>query len=259
MVTISVGEGEVPGAPRNFAIWQSSNGIVAFDGTNITPISDDISDRFNPRSSTAINPTYMNMSVGFYDPVYHEYHFLCVGAGSATLNEEWVFDLKRRKWWQASRPAANRLTCGFPTRDTVGNTYMYAGDNAGYVHRLENGNDMNDAGITCAFQTGDVALHKGSIMENTAIDWSVLVAMAKVSATGVIAATHYGDGITTGTSMNTVDPTKAGYRIVNVPIHTKTGHRTFHSVKFEMTTNDETVGFEPMFYGITYRTFRREA
>jgi hypothetical protein len=257
MATISFGEGEVIGIPRNFAIWQANHGIVLFDGANITRISDDIGDLFDPRSTTAINPTYLNAGVGFYDPVYHEYHFLYVGAGATQINSEMVFDVRHKKWYQVVR--ANALSCGFPVRDTLGNTYCYAGDGAGFVYRLENGNDMNGNGIAQAYQLGDIALHKGTIMENTEIDWSVLVAKAKTSATGTIAVTHYGDGLSTGTTFNPVDPTKANYRIVNVPIHTKSGQRTFHSVKFSMTTNDESVGFEPMFYGITYRVFRREA
>ncbi len=257
MDTVSLGEGEVIGVPRNFAIWQASHGIVMFDGANITNISEDIGDRFDPRSTTAINSAYLNSGYGFYDPVMHEYHFCCVGAGASAVNEEWVYDLRRKKWFQVVR--ANPLTCGFPVRDTLGNTYSYGADNTGYVFRLENGNDMNGNGITKTFQIGDVALHKGTIMENTEIDWSVLVAKAMASATGTIAVTHYGDGKTTGTTFNPVDPTNAGYRIVNVPIHTKSGKRTFHSLKFSMTTNDEPVGFEPLFYGATYRVYRREA
>ena len=257
MDTVSLGEDEVIGIPRNFAIWQASHGIVLFDGANITNISEDIGDRFDPRSSTAINSAYLNSGYGFYDPVMHEYHFCCVGAGASAINEEWVYDLRRKKWFQIVR--ANPLTCGFPVRDTLGNTYSYGADNAGYVYRLENGNDMNGNGIAQTFQIGDVALHKGTIMEDTEIGWSVLVAKAKANATGTIAVTHYGDGKSTGTTFNPVDPTKAGYRIVNVPIHTKSGKRTFHSLKFSMTTNDEPVGFEPLFYGATYRVYRREA
>ena len=257
MRTISLGEGEIIGIPRNFAIWESAQGFVVFDGANITRVSDDIGDRFDPRSTTAINPSFMNVGYGYPDPVNQEFHFFCVGAGSSTINEEWVHDYRRKKWFQVVR--ANPLTCAFPVRDTLGNTYLYGADNTGFVFRLENGNDMNGNGITQTFQIGDVALHKGTIMENTEIDWSVLVAKAKASATGTITVTHYGDGKSTGTTFNPVDPTKSGYRIVDVPIHTKSGKRTFHSLKFSMTTNDEPVGFEPLFYGATYRVYRREA
>lgn len=257
MKVISLGEGEVIGVPRNFAIWESAQGFVVFDGANITRVSDDIGDKFDPRSSTCVNSSYTNVGYGYNDPTNQEYHFFCVGAGASAINEEWVYDYRRKKWFQVVR--ANPLTCAFPVRDTLGNTYSYGADNTGFVFRLENGNAMNGNGIAQKWRFGDVALHKGSIMENTSVDWSVLVAKAKANATGTIAVTHYGDGINTGTSMNTVDPTNSGYRIVNVPIHSTTKDHTFHSFEFSQTTNDETVGVEPLFFGTTYKIWRREA
>jgi hypothetical protein len=50
----------------------------------------------------------------------------------------------------------------------------------------------------------------------------------------------------------TMSPTKTGYRVTAADIQDKLVGDPYHSLKFEMTTNDETIGFEPLAVVVTW-------
>jgi len=94
-----------------------------------------------------------------------------------------------------------------------------------------------------------------SIAIETSIRYSCLIATAKETTTSDITLTHYGDGYTTGTTW-TESPTKADYRII-YPVESRTlGANIFHSIKITTSTDDETIGFEPLFFYILYEVIR---
>ena len=80
--------------------------------------------------------------------------------------------------------------------------------------------------------------------------------MAKTSTINSISVTHYGDANTTGTSF-TFSPAKTGYEIAEPTKDHSLGSNIFHSFKVTLSTNNETVGLEPIAIGGFYRVDRK--
>jgi len=241
----------VPTLSRCVVIWQGADGIYLSDGRTPTRISDDIKDIFDVRSSTVINQSKIGDSTADWDGYNQEYHFYYASGSSTTLDKELVFSFRKKAWFEIDRTSDKRIQVSTQVKDTNGNTYNYGFIDTGYMERLEYGNDFDGQNITHTFQFGDIAPADGSIMTETSINHQALVAVAKTNTTNDITITHYGDSALSGTSF-TVSPNKSGYRLIFPVEHKGQGAHVFHSWKVETTTDNETVGFEPLYFGILY-------
>ena len=244
----------VPGQNRYVIIWQGAEGIYLFDGRTVRPIHEDIKDYFDKRKSYSINRNKIGNSVSFFDEFNQEYHWLFASGTSVTLDKEFVFDLKKMKWFEVVRTA--KLQAGCEAIDTIGNKYTYGGLGTGYVERLENGTDFDGSSIVSTFQIGDLPLENNIFVETT-FRKIKLGMVAKSITTNSVTGTHYGDTNTTGTTF-TMSPVVTGKRVAQVIKGEKFGPSIFHSLKFSMTTSDETIGFEPLYLEALYKVARME-
>lgn len=153
-------------------------------------------------------------------------------------------------------PAATdiSLRIGFPVTDTDGNSYTYGTTDLGFVKRLENGTTFDGYDIDHEFHTGDI-LVGGSIFAESFIRNMKLVGVAKTVTGNSISITHYGDSQTSSNAY-TMLPTNSGYRIFNKYVEQVFENSIFHSFKATMTTDDETIGFEPLYIGLAWQLVR---
>lgn len=240
---------------RNVVIWQGANGIYLSDGRSPILISEDIQDKFDKRLSTSINTSKIADSTAFWDSANNCYHWKWASGTSTTLNEEWVFDFKKLAWFEIERTSTKKLQLGIKTKDTNGNFYNYGFINTGYMERLEYGNAFDGQDIVHTLQFGDMALAEGSIAVETISHYSGLIAVAKTTTSSDITITHYGDGKSTGESW-TESPQKSGHRIIYPVQHQSLGSYIFHSFKMTTTTDNEIVGFEPLYFYTLYEVTR---
>jgi len=232
------------GINRNLVIWQGINGIYMSDGRAPIPIHRDIEKYFDRSDSSCIKASMVGDSVGFIDPVKQEYHWLFAsGTSTTTLNKEMVYDIHRNKWYEIDRTSSLDLQCGMYVQDTYGNTYPYGFIDTGYIERLENGSDFDGEDIVHTVQTGDFA--PLGLEYITQLDHLKLVAVAKATADTSVTATHYGDSYTTGTD-KTLSLVNTNYRLAQPYWDEKLIGDPFHSLKFTITTDDATCGFEPL-------------
>ena len=244
---------------KQVAIWQSQSGIVLYDSNSIFPISDSISNFFDQTKSESINLDKIADSYAFWDNSNgaYEYHWLFASGASTTLDKEWIFDLRRQKWYEADRSSGLRLQCGTDVKDTNGAHYNYAMEDVGFMHRLENGQDFSGTAIAYEMEFGDVPL-TGDINIESIIRFLQIVMVAKTS--GTVTVTHWGDGEDSGTTF-TISQVKADHRIT-MPMTSlgqiKFGSHVFHRLKFTISTSSETIGFEPLYIGGFLETKRRK-
>lgn len=248
MVSVPTGEEISQGIRRSFAVWQSQRGIELFEGTNLMLISEDIRDKFDPRSA---NYAATSSCSGFYDPVYDEYHWVVPGS------QEWVFSFKYKKWYQIVRGTAKYLYGGVPVMDTSGTSYTYGFDNAGYVYRLENGTDFDGVDIVHTLKTGCIALNENRVSEDTTLRMVKVVQVAKTTANSMT-VTHFGDSATTGNSIGSFVPSATGKRLCSRVLNAQSkGPHVHHEFQLELTTDDQTYGCEPI-YIIAYYDGERQ-
>jgi len=246
---------------KQIAIWQGSSGIYMFDNSAIHPVSDDISNFFDQRNSNAINLSKAHLSTGFFEVENgeHYYHWCFASGSSTTLNEEWVLDIKRQTWFEYDRGTGKALQGGVSVVDTTGNIYTYGFENGGYLQRLNNGTDFDGNAIGYEMAFGDV-LPAASINILTRLDSIRMAVVSKTTTSNSILVYHYGDTKTAatndnvaGTAFYTLSTIKTGQRLafpfkrINSPKHMT------HKLKFTMSTDDETVGFEPLYIGGFYK------
>lgn len=259
IVSASIGY-EIKGSlNRHVALWQARDGIYLFDGSVPSRISDDIENYFDPNRPECINASLTEDSVAFFDQNRLEYHWLFASGSDATgLNKEFVFDLKRMKWFEIDRTTGLELQCGFPVADTAAGAYTYGCAN-GTMYRLENGQQFDDQDMTCTLWFGDMAIHKGSIMNETAIRNVKMVALAK-SEDADVTVTHYRNSRTAGNQFKTpISLNESGVAIAQ-PTRSLEGRGgdTFHSFKFEITSNADELAFEPLYVGVIYKILRAD-
>lgn len=246
---------------KQVVVWQSENGIMLYDSTAIFPISDTISNYFDQSKSESINLDKIAEGYGFWDNSsgVYEYHWLFASGNSTTINKELVFDLRRQKWWEADRESANLLQCGTKVVDTNGAHYNYAMIDSGYMERLENGTAWTGDGSSIAyeFELGDL-LFDGNLGVETLIRYIRLVMKTKSSTPNSVTIAHYGDTNQTPKTI-TLSPAKSGYD-ATMPIHSiagsQWGRSVFHRLKFTISTNNETIGFEPLWVSGFYEEER---
>lgn len=252
MVTGHMDVDITPGLNRYVAIWQAADGIYIFDGRTFFPIHKDIEDVFDKRNTNGINRSKIGDSVGFFDNQNKEYHWLWASGSSTTLDKEYVFDIKRLKWYTNSRSTA--LQYGMEVIDTNGNSYNYGFIDTGYMERLEYGNDSDGTAITATWETGDMFVGGSPLIETT-VRIAKMVMNGKANTSNNVSLYHYGDGNTTATTdARSLSPSGS---IIQMPLKTEgLGPYTTHRFKATMTTNDEVIGFEPLLFSIAFKRIR---
>ena len=253
MKSLNVGD-VTTGLHRNVCMWQGAEGIYMFDGRSPVRVSDDIQDIFDKNNSSGLNRSYPHVSYGFFDIENYRYHWVFASATATVPDAEWVYDIKRKRWFQIDRGAGNDLMGGLEVESTLGVPYAYGFDNSGQVYRLNNGTDFDGADIVHTLHTGEAPM-EGTIMLETKLRRINLVCKATNTTTNTITATLYGDGSTTAADTATLEPQASGKSIAQTRESVKSD-AVFHSIKLAMTTDDETVGFEPMYLGAFYRPSR---
>mgnify|MGYP001564783121 CR=1 FL=1 len=238
------------GIGRSLAIWQGAAGIYMSDGAAISKISNDIRDKFDPLHANYVGAATLATTTASYDPVNDEYHWIIPGAG------EWVFDLRKAKWFRIDRQTGKYLQCGIEVTDTNGTPYTYGALSTGYLERLEYGNTFDGTAIPYTLRTGDLALHNGSIWRDTTIRKIKVVQLAKTVTASTPTLTHFGDSKTTGTTYSTYSAASSGKRLAfTTPPDIRLGPHFFHGLQLTQSTSDETApGFEPLFIGVYYET-----
>lgn len=254
--TAHVGFELAPGQSKNIVIWQSDIGIHLFDGREIKFLSDDISDWFDKRKSYSINRTKIADSTSFFDEDNQEYHWLFASGAATTLDKEFVYDIKKQRWYEVDRGTGLRLQIGCSVKDTNGNSYNYASIDTGYVERLENGNTFDGTSMVFTLHLGDMAYD--GMMAETGIRKVKLVMVAKSTTANSVSMTHYPDTSSTGDAAISYLPTASGKRIADVVKTVGLTPGIFHGLKFVITTNDEAYGFEPLFVGVGYKITRED-
>jgi hypothetical protein len=246
--TSPVGLEIAPLQGRQVAIWQSENGIMMYDSNSVFPISDTISNFFDRTKTESINLSKIADSTSFWDISngYYEYHWCFASGSSTTLDRELVFDLRRQKWWEVDRGTGKALMCGTSVNDTSGAHYSYGCTDDGFMERIENGTDFDGNNIVYTMEFGDI-MPANNPMYNTVLRHLRMSAIAKTTAADTT-VTHYADMNDTGNTV-TLSTIKSGYRVAN-PVKSIGSHKFpeagFHRLKFVTTTNDETIGFEPL-------------
>ena len=214
-------------------------------------ISEDIGNYFDHISAETINEDKLKDSVSFFDEVNGEYHWLFASGSSTTLNKELVFDVALKKWFEADRGTDQALQYGFRVGETNGDNINYGTLDTGYMERLENGKTFDGLDIDTELQFGDMAISNGSMFTKTRLRKVKLVAVAKTTTGNSVTMTHYGDTKATGVDF-TMTPTRTGFRLADKTWGAKGTPWVYHSLKFTMSTNDETVAFEPIAVGLGY-------
>jgi hypothetical protein len=257
MRTVDLASVELVNTRRQVAIWQGADGIYVFDGKAPVCISDDISDYFDQTNASGLHRDKANKSYGFVDVANGRYHWLSASGTSNTLDKEWVYDLKRNKWFDVDRTDNKDLLSGFEVKDTTNNAYMYGCNRTGYMNRLECGNSFDGQPITATMWLGD-AIPSGTVTEETVVRSIQLVMVAKTSTGNDVTCSYYKDNNSAADETLTFDPTKAGKRLSRplVPMG-REGPATFHSFKFQCSTDNETVGFEPLSVSLLHKWVRQ--
>lgn len=240
------------GVSRHMLIWLSSAGVVMFDSNSIADISTDIANKFYRTSAGVISEKLSQNSAAFFDAVRGEYHVMIPTGTSEYLNEELVYDLARKKWYQIKR-GAKYLWCGFEVEDNYGNTHTLGGTSDGYLERLEYGTTMDGLSITYKFRTPDMLLNK-TMSSRKEVRQIRLVALCKTTTAQTVAVSHYADGCTSASapSITAMASNKSGNRFFKW-IRSVSYRGVFHSFEFSITTDDETSGFDPLYIGGMFR------
>lgn len=246
MTTIPIGDEAVQGVYRNICMWVATQGVVAFDGNSVSIVSDDIADKFDPRHANYIGASALASSTAGYDPVYDAFVW-CI-QGSTT----WRYDLKRKKWYEVPQSSNTRLYGVFNAVDTNGVLSLYGYGNTGYVWKLDSGNTLDGDDIVCTFQIADIALEGNYIDRETFVRGVKFVQVAKNTTANSVTLTHFGDTATSGNPIDTYSPAATGKRLLDRYTSKRFGPHIFHGIKGTLTTNDESIGFEPVFLSIKY-------
>ncbi|MFZ5989426.1 MAG: LamG domain-containing protein [Bacillota bacterium] len=257
-LTLRIANAIIQDIPKIVAIWQGADGIYIFDQNSIICISEDIRSFFDKVASVKLNTSKISDSFGFYDSEKNEYHWLFATGSSTTLNNEWVYDMNRGKWFEIARGTGRQIQAACPVEDTNGNHYSYGFIDTGYIERLEYGNTFDGTALDFEFQFGDFPLID-NIMYKTKMTRVKLISVAKTLTSANISIFHYGDASSTvSQTAFTQTQQKSGYELI-LPVDKFNHHEyTFHSLKFTVSTDNETFGFEPVMVGILGEVLRED-
>ena len=243
-----------PGITKHVLMWLSTRGIEFFDGNAISTVSDDIDTFFEPSSPDYINTAMTNSFCSYYDEENFEYHILFATGANTTLNKELAYDMKRKKWFEVSRGTGKDLSSAWTVIDTQGCAYNYGGTRDGYIERLGIGNTFDGNNIVYTMFLGDLPLID-TLDYTSDLRHVKLTALAKTTAsTGTI--THYRDGEPTGMDLPAFSMASA-----NRIFYTKKSvnrKASCHGIKIVVSTNDVSIGFEPLMISLLYRVGRED-
>lgn len=236
------------------AVWRGAQGIYVTNGQAPLCVSDDINDVFDQSSDTHVNLAMIEKEQGFIDTDSNEYHWLWASNSNTTLDKEYVLDLTNWQWFEIDRGTGNRLQCGVNVVDTYGNEYAYGFIDTGYMMRTENGTDFDGTDITCTMHFGDQVLAPSNLFYFTELRKINLIAVTKTADTDVT-LTHYLDGSATGSSY-TLSTADTVHSYCNYVADVYSNPAIFHGFKLEVTSDESTKGFEPLFLTVYYQKVR---
>ncbi|GAG34832.1 unnamed protein product, partial [marine sediment metagenome] len=150
------------------------------------------------------------------------------------------------------------LQCGIEVADTIGNKYSYGGI-AQYLERLENGTDFDGNDIVHTVWTGNQPI--GDTISSLSVIKSIGIScVSKNTTTNTVAVSYYRDGNSTADATFTLAPQNSDGTIATPTSQDASieGGSIFHSLKMVMTTDDETIGFEPLYLYAYYKLKRRK-
>ena len=248
--------------PISTLIWQGSQGIYVFDNKTPMPIHEDIRNFFDPRESASrrLHASYIEKSVGWIDQQNYEYHWhFADGNSTGNLNREFVFNFIDAHWFEIDRGSSADLQFGFELQDTNAKKYYYGIQNNGIMCRLENGNTFNGNTIAHELWTSDMVFGKEHATTVTALRKLKLIAKSTTATAANIIVKHYVDGETNASSSFTLSPVSSGNRIIRAKKSMSGQNQgNFHSLKINISTSNEAVGFTPLFLGGFYEVVRED-
>jgi len=255
-LTMDVATVEIlPGTYRRVGMWLSHEGVVMSDGSSVVEISNDIRDKFDPKHDNYLTAATLATCTGWIDPVFNEYHLVVPGS------TQWICYVPTRQWYEAPLVATKRLSCGCAVYDTNGIAYSYGSTSLGYMYRLDYGTTIDGLSIPFVIQIADIA-PSGNIMDRTEVCSVRLVGKAKTT-TDTVLVEHFGDSSTTASvpAIDGISMVNSGKRLFSVPrlFGTNPKVHDYHSIKLSISTDDETIGFEPIFMVIGYRLIGKDA
>ena len=252
MTVINVPAGMTEGLTGTFAVWQGADGIKICDARNVLTISGEIANRFDPNDSGSINTDKIGDSIAFFDEKRLEYHWLFAAGSATTLDTEMVYSFLKPGWFEVNRGANRDIQCGVGVTDTYGNKFNYGTLDTGYMERLEYGTDFDSVDIDHVVTLGDIALEKDNPFVKTTMTKVGLITTSK-ETDSTITMTHTGDTKDSGTDY-TMSQANSGYRMADPDKGMTAGRYRFHNLSFAVSTDDETIGFDPTVVAVKYKT-----
>jgi hypothetical protein len=280
--TAEVGFSMAEDIERNVAIWLSYNGPVMFDGAVLKPI-DGIDIYFDPNATNPIDTDNIDKARGWIDKTYSEYNLLLPVGTSQTTNNKWfLYDLKRKKWFEKDVAAGNPIQCGFQVNSTTGVGYTYGGNLVGGMMRLENGATWDGTEITQKVHTGDF-WPSDNIWHQTRIRY-IMIVIERIDEDVDIEIFHFKDTDLTGTDaiafidmsgevswVDTDDVTWASSTSITLNVASVGSSQRLardagpidklawsHGFAFELATSTVSRGFKPVAWAIRWEYERHE-
>ena len=243
------------GMNKHVIMWRSANAIEFFDGNSLFSVKDDIQGYFDPDNADYIDPTLYDVSkeTSVYNANNFEFHWFFTNVNG---RNELVYNLKYKKWFKIDRGTGKYLNNAFNIQDSYGEGYIYGLTNDGFIERLMYGSTFDGNAIVYTFQTGDILLSKSGNYV-TKLRHIKLFAKAKSVSSSQVAVTHYQDTATTGISLPAISQVDATHRLYQSR-HSVNVDAVLHSLKYTITTNNETIGMEPFLLSGLFDVIRED-
>lgn len=195
--------------PMSVIIWQDTDGIYALDGRKPRKVSLPVDHYFNTEYSTAIAAASIKNRVAFIDQLNNEYHFLLPSS-------ELVYNYMTDEFY----PPWNRsidLTCGLDLWGTDNRNYVYGGDAAGRVHKLETDTTDKssanaDVAISHSVKTRGISVEQGK-SPSLRFTFRSVQGEFKAQTAGDVSVATFKDLATSGTSLGTMSMINTGYSL----------------------------------------------
>lgn len=231
-------------ARRNLVVWLSYSGPILFDAGTPIHASGEIACYFDKLDSRCVNYSAIETSWGILDPDTNTYH-LCIPTGSATTPDTWLcLDLVRNKWFKLVPAGTTPYPRGaMRVMDDDGAQYVYLLMADGRMLRLNHGATWDGEAIDWLLEIGDFA-PTGKFMEKVKTQRIAVLMEAVAETDAAVTVTHFRDGATSGTVVDTMSAYHATDRYVR---KAKKFNREAmaHRLRFSGST-DETVQGVPL-------------
>lgn len=277
---------------RNVVLWLSHSGPMMFDGATISKI-EGIDSYFQPSTDNFIEWDALSKASGWFDNIFKEYNLIIPSSGSSTQDIWLVYDLKRKKWFTKATLTASFPQSTWPCTATTGEEFIFCGCFNGRKYKLERGTSWDGVGITQRLRTGDfwpsqniwdeTLLRKFKIVckkiteaddkvleilyyQNTSEDSGAGAIFQDVgfASGGFVSFISSTDESTTGvdwgsatTSTFELSLSVGLQRLVRL-IQDLNRKGWAHAFEFRITTDDVSLGWKPVFWGVQYRVERKD-